>query len=78
MDENAAFWMMRRKLTCSFPIADRVCGAVCGFTNVGEVGEEDEKDRKLARQKLMIAIGLCFTFMIVEVIGGSLLKFQFA
>ena len=79
MDENAAFCIMRRRLTCTFLNAERNCGAVCGFTNRGEVGEEDDdEDRKLARRKLMIAIGLCFSFMIVEVIGGTLQKSSFA
>ncbi|GAQ91546.1 Zn2+ transporter [Klebsormidium nitens] len=57
----------------SRPTSPRLCGAdgTCGLSTL-EKGPSDIAEREKARRKLISAIGLCFIFMIVEVIGGFL------
>lgn len=48
---------------------DLDCSATCELTDITEGGAE-VKEREEARRKLMMAIALCFGFMLVEVVGG--------
>ncbi|XLS62706.1 hypothetical protein HN51_016934 [Arachis hypogaea] len=44
-------------------------GSTCLFANAGSISK-DSVERSTSMRKLSIAVGLCFVFMTVEVIGG--------
>uniref|UniRef100_A0A7N0T823 Metal tolerance protein 1-like n=1 Tax=Kalanchoe fedtschenkoi TaxID=63787 RepID=A0A7N0T823_KALFE len=48
----------------------KICeGAICGFSDA-KTSSKDAKERSDSMRKLLIAVILCVTFMIVEIIGG--------
>ncbi|KZV31382.1 metal tolerance protein 1-like [Dorcoceras hygrometricum] len=44
-------------------------GAPCGFTD-STTSSKDAQERSASIKKLLIAVGLCIVFMIVEIVGG--------
>ena len=52
------------------PGGSKICSeAPCGFADAGSISKDSE-ERSTSMRKLLIAVGLCFVFMTVEVIGG--------
>ncbi|KAL9677858.1 hypothetical protein QQ045_015694 [Rhodiola kirilowii] len=48
----------------------KICeGAICGFSDA-KSSSKDAKERSDSMRKLLIAVALCVTFMIVEIVGG--------
>ncbi|XP_073286201.1 metal tolerance protein 1-like [Primulina huaijiensis] len=51
-------------------VGSKACaGATCGFTD-SATSSKDAQERSASIKKLLIAVGLCIVFMIVEIVGG--------
>lgn len=56
--------------TQSGSVGNTACaGAPCGFTD-STTSSKDAQERSASIRKLLIAVGLCIVFMIVEIVGG--------